>query len=216
MDEGRTLMNPSKSENSSITREQGHEFANIFSIIIANAEMVGEKLGAAGQIQRQLERIITACHRGEELVRRIRNHEEAQKIHEEVLPGAAFPTTLLSGRVLVVDDEADVVDVISRYLLKEGLQVQGMTESRLALERLHANPFCCDLMITDLEMPLLNGTELCRKVYELRPDLPVIMITGYDRRGLESPVSDLGIRELLLKPLDRHALLTAIRRLLTS
>jgi len=69
-------MNPLKPENSRITREQGHEFANIFSIIIANAEMVSEKLGATGQVQRQLERIITSCHRGEELVRRIRNHGE--------------------------------------------------------------------------------------------------------------------------------------------
>jgi len=116
----------------------------------------------------------------------------------------------------VVDDEAAVVGIISRYLLKEGLQVQGMTESKLALERLHADPFCCDLMITDLEMPLLNGTELCREVYELRPDLPVIVITGYDCRVSESPAADLRIRELLLKPLNRHALLTAVRRLLTS
>jgi len=209
-------MNPLKPENSSITREQGHEFANIFSIIIANAEMVSEKMGAAGPVQRQLERIITACHRGEELVRRIRNHEDGQKIHEDALSGAASPATLLSGRVLVVDDEPDVVGIISRYLLKEGLQVQGMIESKCAWERLHADPFCCDLMITDLEMPLLSGTELCRKVYELRPDLPVIVITGYDRRVSESPAADLGIRELMLKPLDRHALLAAVRRLLTS
>jgi len=209
-------MNPLKPENSSITREQGHEFANIFSIIIANTEMVSEKLGATGQVQRQLERIITACHRGEELVRRIRNHGDAQRVHEEALPGTVSPVTLLSGRVLVVDDEADVVGIISRYLLKEGLQVQGMTESKLALERLHADPYCCDLMITDLEMPLLNGTELCRKVFELRPDLPVIVITGYDRRVSESPAAELGTRELLLKPLDRQALLSAVRRLLTS
>lgn len=207
------LQNEKKSR---LTREQGHEFMNIFSIISANAEMVAEELGAAGQLGRRLARIIEACRRGEGLVHRIRNPEfsDSQPVDDifETTPSPSHP----SGRVVVVDDESDVVEIISRYLMKEGLRVQGVTDSRQALEMLRADPFCCDLVITDLDMPLLTGTALCEKVHAIRPELPIIIITGYDRHISGTQNSDLGIKHFLLKPLNRGELLTVVRRLLTS
>lgn len=214
MDEWSESKNPPRSEHSRLTREQGHAFANIFSVIIANAEIIGEKLGATAQIQRQLERIITASHRGDELVRRIRNNKEPDSKHNEVLSSGSPCPVVASGRILVVDDEGALVEIISHYLLKEGHDVQAMTDSRQALERFHADPLSCDLLITDRDMPVLNGTELCRRIHEIRPDLPIIMISGHDYQLSGFSAVDLGIRELLMKPLDRQALLTAVRRLL--
>lgn len=203
-------------EESRLSREQGHEFKNIFSIIIANAEMVGEELGiTAPPVQRRLTRIIEACHRGEGLVQRIRNPANPEGKAAENQPVSAPLQVTRSGRVLVVDDETDVVEIIRRYLVKDGHQVEGVRESTLAWERLRADPFRYDLVITDLDMPLLSGADLSGKLRALRPELPVIMVTGYDRQITEEQTADLGIRELLLKPLDRNRLLLTVRRLLT-
>jgi CheY-like chemotaxis protein len=210
--EGKNLL---VSEDSRLTREHGHAFKNIFSIILANAEMLGETLGASGPEQRRLERILEACHRGEELVRHIRNPEDPQadsRQHQaEWGQGGAMPL----GRILVVDDEKDIVEIISRYLLKEGFAVQRFTDSRVAAESVRTNPFAFDLLLTDFDMPFVSGATLCKAVHEVRPDLPVLMVTGYDRHISTEQLSDLGVAELLMKPLDRQALLTAVRRLLT-
>lgn len=203
---------------SRLTREHGHAFKNIFSIILANAAMVAEDLEPGGQpVRRRLERIAEACRRGEELVRHIRNLESPQPGHSlqrslETTGGEPLP----SRRILVVDDEQDIVEIISRYLKKEGFAVQGMTDSRLALESVRAEPYAFDLLLTDVDMPYLSGATLCKNVLALRPNLPVLMVTGYDRHVSWEHLRDLGARELLTKPLDRHALLMSVRRLLSS
>lgn len=216
MDEQIEPINSKHPESSRLSREQGHEFKNIFSIIIANVEMVGEELGATGQMQRRLERITEACRRGERLVERIRDPAILERKQAENSPQATSDSTMPSRRVLVVDDEADVVAIISRYLIKEGLCVRGITDSGQALNLLRADPFCCDLVITDMDMPVLNGAALSRELQEMRPELPVIMVTGHDRHVSGATAADLGIREVLLKPLNRQTLLTAVRRLLVS
>ena len=105
---------------SALCREHGHALKNIFSIIIANAEMIGEEL-ASSLMHRRLERIIEASRRGEQLVEQIRaNSSTTLTIAAEPLTEAAMPAAPLRGRVLVVDDEPDVVEIIVRYLSKEG------------------------------------------------------------------------------------------------
>jgi len=205
---------PLVSQDGRMTREQGHALKNIFSIIIANAEMVGEELEASGQMQRRLERIKEACRRGEELVQQIRTPEGLRGHSSQPQASEKPATATPPGHILVVDDEKDIVTIISRYLLKEGLTVQGMTDSRLALEQVQANPFAFDLLLTDVDMPHLSGATLCRGVHAVRPDLPVLMVTGYDRHFSGEQLADLGVGELLMKPLNRQALLAAVRRLL--
>ena len=206
---------PLVSDDGRLTREHGHALRNIFSTILANAAMVCEELEATGQMHRRLERIMEACHRGEELVHQICHSGRAQAPSSQPqageMPGRAMPPRC----VLVVDDEKDIVAIISRYLNKDGLAVHGMTDSRLALERVRANPFAFDLLLTDCDMPFLSGEALCRGVHEVRPDLPVLMVTGYDRHILPEQLSDLGVGDLLTKPLNRQGLLAAVRRLLT-
>ena len=201
-------------EDSWLCRRHGHALRNIFSIVIANAEMVGEEPGMTPQVQRRLTRIVEACRRGEDMVHRIRYPHAviagAVSPPPSVVAGALPP----SARILVLDDEADVVEIICRYLVKEGFVVQGVSDSKAALEMIRRDPLACDLVITDLDMPLLNGVELCGMLRVIRPELPVIMVTGYDRQVSEEQAADLGIRELLQKPLDRQLLLAAVRRFL--
>jgi len=206
---------PLVSADGRLTREHGHALRNIFSTILANAAMVCEELEATGQVHRRLERIMEACHRGEELVHHIRRSGSAQAPSSQPQAGEMPGRTMPPGCVLVVDDEKDIVAIISRYLNKDGLAVHGMTDSRLALERVRANPFAFDLLLTDCDMPFLSGPALCRGVHEVRPDLPVLMVTGYDRHISPEHLSDLGVGALLTKPLNRQALLAAVHRLLT-
>jgi CheY-like chemotaxis protein len=203
---------PEEGEDSWLCRRHGHALRNIFSIVIANAEMVGEEPGMTPQVQRRLARIVEACRRGEDMVHRIR-YPHAM-IASAVNPPPSVVTGASSARILVLDDEADVVEIICRYLVKEGFVVQGVSDSKAALEMIRCDPLACDLVITDLDMPLLNGVELCGMLRVIRPELPVIMVTGYDRQVSEEQAADLGIRELLLKPLDRQLLLAAVRRFL--
>lgn len=206
---------PLVSEDGRLTREHGHALRNIFSTILANAAMVCEELKDTGQMHRRLERIMEACHRGEELVHHIRHSGSAQAPSSQPQAGEMPGQIMPPGCVLVVDDEKDIVAIISRYLNKDGLTVHGMTDSRLALERVRANPFAFDLLLTDCDMPFLSGPALCRSVHEVRPDLPVLMVTGYDRHISPEQLSDLGVGALLTKPLNRQALLAAVHRLLT-
>lgn len=203
---------PEEGEGSWLCRRHGHALRNIFSIVIANAEMVGEEPGMTPQIQRRLARIVEACRRGEDMVHRIRYPHAL--IAGAVSPPPAAVAGAPSARILVLDDEVDVVEIICRYLVKEGFAVQGVSDSKAALEMIRSDPLTCDLVITDLDMPLLNGVELCGMLRAIRPELPVIMVTGYDRQVSEEQAADLGIRALLLKPLDRQVLLAAVRRFL--
>ena len=80
-------------------------------------------------------------------------------------------------RVLIVDDEPDMVDNCARILARAGYACQTATDSRAALALLEETP--PDLLLTDLKMPGMNGMELMRRAHELDPGLPVIMITAF-------------------------------------
>jgi CheY-like chemotaxis protein len=202
-------------DTSSLCREHGHALKNIFSIIIANAEMIGEE-GATSLLHRRLERIIEASRRGEHLVEQIRTSGKVQPTPTNApVTGSASTGERLHGRVLVVDDEADVVEIIARYLGKEGLDIVGETDSLRALHRLQNGAETFDLVITDLDMPHCSGADLCRHLHAQFPLLPVIMITGYGRSVSQEEINLVGIRELLCKPLNRMQLIATIRRLLT-
>jgi len=202
---------PLMSEESHLVQEHKHEFLNIFSIISANAEMVREDPGSAASMQRRLERIISACRRGETLVQRLGHSEGPLERKQEAIGGEGS-----SGRVLVVDDEADIVEIIGRYLMRAGYSVQGVTDSEEALAMVRADPYCCDLLITDMDMPGMSGGALCSQLEAIRSALPVILITGYDREFADEQNPARQGKDLLFKPLDRGLLLEAVRRLLTA
>ncbi len=201
---------------SRLDREDKHELLNIFSIISANADLVREDPEAAASRQRRLERIVSACRRGETLVRRLGHPDSPPESRKEASVREATGGGEPSGRVLVVDDEADIVEIIGRYLMKAGYSVQGVTDSEEALAMMQANPFCCDLLITDLDMPGMSGGALCSQLEAIRPALPVLLITGYDREFADEQNPARKGKDLLLKPLDRGLLLDAVRRLLTA
>lgn len=114
-------------------------------------------------------------------------------------------------RILLVDDEKAVVD-FSKIMLKSlGYRVAGFTDSRQALEVFEKVSDDFDLMITDLTMPHMTGEELARKVLEIRPDMPVILCTGYSDVLSPDQAKKIGIREYIKKPILKRDLASKIR-----
>lgn len=129
-------------------------------------------------------------------------------------------TTILSGSesILLVDDEENLVYGTARMLKQLGYSVTATTDPLDALQLFSTKPEKFDLIITDQAMPHMNGTELARELAHIRPDIPIILCTGYDTIT-SSDTDDLGetaefICELALKPLVREEIATMIRRVL--
>ncbi len=115
-------------------------------------------------------------------------------------------------RILFVDDEELLVRLGAKHLRDLGYQVSGHTNSTEALAAFHQTPRSFDLVITDQTMPNLTGTELARKIREVRPDLPVILITGFSTGIAEAQAQAVGIHTCLLKPVVASDLGLAVRR----
>ena len=120
--------------------------------------------------------------------------------------------------ILLVDDEENLVFGTKRMLKQLGYNVIARTNPLDALQLFRAAPEQFDLIITDQAMPHMNGTELARELTRIRPDIPVILCTGYDTIS-SGRTDDIGetaefISELALKPLIRGEIATMIRRVL--
>jgi nitrogen-specific signal transduction histidine kinase len=134
------------------------------------------------------------------------------KAFELVAKGSSF----LGGTetILVVDDEPVVLDVTRTYLEMQGYTVWTEKNSQVALNRFRDNPQAVDILISDVTMPHLTGDVLAAGCLLIRPDLPVILMTGFTDRVSEQSVKQLGVRALMMKPLVGKNFLTLIRRLL--
>ena len=119
-------------------------------------------------------------------------------------------------RVLFVDDEQPLARLGQKILERLGYTVDARTNPREALEAFLAKPTAYDLVLTDEMMPGLTGSELARRIHAIRPDLPVVLVTGYTATLTPERVEALGIAKLLLKPLSVEALATVAHQVLSK
>jgi CheY-like chemotaxis protein len=108
----------------------------------------------------------------------------------------------LSGRILVVDDEAPVADFMRELLSSWGLHAVASTDPRQALASFTTDPAAYDLVITDQTMPSATGLGLARELLGRRPDLPVILCTGHVDPIAQRELESAGICGLLQKPVE--------------
>ena len=95
-----------------------------------------------------------------------------------------------------------------------GYRVLGKTDSVDALLAFAENPVAFDLVITDQTMPQMTGATLAQKLKEIRPDIPVILCTGYSETISRQKAESMGIDGFVMKPLSRNELSEVVRRLL--
>jgi PAS domain S-box-containing protein len=116
--------------------------------------------------------------------------------------------------ILFVDDEPPLADLSKQILERMGYRVTIRTSSIEALELFKSHPESFDLVITDMTMPHITGDILTIKLLAMRPDLPVIICTGYSEKITQEMIDRLGIRALILKPIIRDELLLTVRQIL--
>ncbi|MCU0982206.1 MAG: response regulator, partial [Pirellulaceae bacterium] len=117
-------------------------------------------------------------------------------------------------RILLVDDHALVRDAMRSLLEQLGYRAIDFGRPLEALAAFRAHPHDFDLVLTDLSMSEMNGAELARELLIARPDIPVIISSGYELAGVAQHLRDLGIREVLTKPIQREGLAAALMRAL--
>jgi PAS domain S-box-containing protein len=122
----------------------------------------------------------------------------------------------LDGRVLVVDDEEMVGEFMGDLLTNWGLQVTVMESAPEARDLFLRDPAGFDLVLTDQTMPKLTGLQLAGELLAARPDLPVVLYTGYSENITGEQLERAGVRAIVKKPIDPPALLAILRRHLST
>ncbi len=116
--------------------------------------------------------------------------------------------------ILVVDDEKPIVDMMKQMLERLGYAVVGKTGSIDALDTFRAEPDSFDLVITDYAMPNMTGKELAEALMAVRPDIPVILCTGFSESIDAERAKSMGIKEFVMKPVARSEIAATIRNVL--
>jgi DNA-binding NtrC family response regulator len=118
----------------------------------------------------------------------------------------------MNGQVLVVDDDRDMCELIEADLQRRGLEVTWHVAAEPAFEALKTGTF--DVVLTDLNMPGMDGIEFCHRIVENRPDIPVVVITAFG--SLETAVAAIraGAHDFVTKPIEMDMLALTIERAL--
>ena len=126
------------------------------------------------------------------------------------------PLQMGNEHILFVDDEKPLADMGSQILESQGYAVTVRTSSIEALELFKAQPERFDLIITDMNMPNMTGTELAREIIDIRPDMPVILCTGDSAMLDDEKAREMGIRAFIIKPILQRELAKIIREVLDA
>jgi CheY-like chemotaxis protein len=102
--------------------------------------------------------------------------------------------------VLYIDDEEQLVFLVVRMLERAGYRCTGLSDAREAIELVRSNPQLVDFVVTDLNMPGMTGLDVARTLLQIRPDLPVLIMTGYVRADDVAAARALSVCDIVLKP----------------
>lgn len=131
-------------------------------------------------------------------------------------PGSEISDVIPGGteRILFVDDEKRAVDAMKPMLKNLGYQVTTRVSSIEALEVFRNKPDAFDLVITDQTMPNITGKELSKEIMRIRPDIPIILCTGFSEQIDERKAEEMGISAFLMKPIVMGQIARTIREVL--
>lgn len=118
--------------------------------------------------------------------------------------------------ILIVDDERDLAELYEIMLSKHGYQVTILNDGLEALQAFRTNQDRFDLVFTDQAMPRMTGVHLSQELLRIRPDLPIILATGYSETISEDDAIALGIQRFLMKPVKARVLLRTIEEVLAT
>lgn len=132
--------------------------------------------------------------------------EERSVITEERITG--------NGNILLVDDEIILTKVYSSMLQERGYTVTAVNNPLDALEVLFEESF--DILITDKTMPRMSGLQLAKKVHEQQPELPILLVTGFEEAITEETLQQYGIKAIIPKPFSGDTIIKMINSVLVG
>ena len=128
----------------------------------------------------------------------------------------AHELSFVAARVFFVDDEPALTELFRETLTNAGYDVTGFTDSTLALRHYEQNNDKCDILVTDIGLPGLNGIQLAQKFREINPAIPIILYSGYSDNTIQKSCRELGINKLLVKPVLPETLSMIVRQTLAE
>lgn len=208
-------------------REVVHALNNVLAVIQLNASMALENLAAGQPMEEEIREILDGVLRGRDLIKELSLPPQPEigpgPGHGGSAPVAAVPAVSGAtpspesgegGTILFVDDEIELARLGQRLLIKKGYQVTLFTDSREALAAFTADPQGFALVVTDQNMPGINGIELAGRILRIRPEVPIILCTGYSTGFSRWNFRDHGFCEMLVKPYQPAELLSVVRAVL--
>jgi len=135
--------------------------------------------------------------------------EKHDTISKEVLPGG-------SEHIMLVDDEESIINMGKRMLARLGYKVTTFTNGTDALEAFYNDSAKFDVVITDLAMPNMAGDKLASEMLKTRPDVPIIINSGFSEKLTPEIAEKIGIKGILMKPMVRNELAQTIRKVLDT
>jgi CheY-like chemotaxis protein len=117
-------------------------------------------------------------------------------------------------RILFVDDETSLVELGTNMLGRLGYKVTGLNSSSQALELFNQDPHAFDLVVTDQTMPGVSGADLARRFLRTRPELPIILCTGFSAQISRDTARKMGISRFLMKPVEISEIARVVREVL--
>ena len=139
---------------------------------------------------------------------------------EEVTISEVKPVEVVASsgkeRILLIDDEQMLVDLGKGILERLGYEVTALTSSLEALTIFQNQPDHFDAIITDQTMPGITGIDLARQILQIRPDIPIILCTGYSSLIDEEKAKSEGIKGFLEKPMTKKGIVTLLRKVLDA
>lgn len=121
-----------------------------------------------------------------------------------------------NGHILCVDDEESLALMNRELLTALGYDVTVCLRSDDALKLFQADPGKFDLVITDMTMPNMTGINMAREMLKIRPEIPIVLSTGFNERITEEEANKAGIREFLMKPYTLPALACTVKNLIET
>ncbi|CAI2718912.1 response regulator [Nitrospina watsonii] len=122
------------------------------------------------------------------------------------------------GRILVIEDDADIQEMIKLQLEQAGYRVieAGNGEEGIALMKQGSNLLQVGLILTDIRMPKINGIEAIDYIHANAPSIPIVVITGYPDTDLAVNLLQKGVKDFLVKPVQKETLLKKVSAILSS
>ncbi len=191
-----------------------HSLGNILGTVIMNAELGILETAQESEGRRCFESILQAGRKARDLVDHCGTSRRWKRTRME--PREMQSKCVVGARVLLVDDEESLRTLWGRMIESLGCSVMRAENAESALKCFRSDPARVDLVITDMNMPGISGLELSELIHRERPELPIMLSTGFENECEPEELQAAGVRVILKKPLERGELAMEIEKVFSS